>query len=74
MEIYKIAKSKKPKRIVRTNIVVSIIVLFVGVLGMTTLASLKTPPSEAKIGERHLQVEVCKVEQEDVPIVITGYG
>jgi len=74
MEIYKIAKSKKPKRIVRTSIVVSIIVLFVGVLGMTTLASLKTPPSEAKIGERHLQVEVCKVEQEDVPIVITGYG
>ena len=57
-----------------TSIVVSIVVLFASVLGMTKLASLKTPPTEAKNGERHLQVEVLQVEKEDFPIIITGYG
>ncbi len=57
-----------------TSIVVSIVVLFASILGMTTLAGLKTPPTEAKNGERHLQVEVLEVEQEDFPIIITGYG
>lgn len=70
----KLKKSQKPKMIVCISIAVSIIVLFIGVLGMTTLASLKTPPMEAKNGERRLQVEVLKVEQEDIPIFITGYG
>lgn len=70
----KVIISQKPKKIICTSIAVSIIVLFIGVLGMTTLASLKTPPMEAKNGERRLQVEVLKVEPEDVPIFITGYG
>jgi len=69
-----IKKSQKPKKIVFTSIAVSIMVLVTGVLGMKTLASLKTPPAEAKNGERHLQVEVLKVKQEDVPIFLTGYG
>lgn len=70
----KLKKSQKPKMIVCISIAASIIVLFIGVLGMKTLASLKTPPAETKNDERRLQVEVLKVEQEDVPIVLTGYG
>ena len=57
-----------------TSIVVSIVVLFASILGMTKLASLKTLPTEAKNGERPLQVEVLQVEKEDFPIIITGYG
>ena len=60
--------------IVCTSIAASIMVLVIGVLGMTTLAGLKTPPMEAINGEHQLQVEILNVEQEDVPIVITGYG
>jgi RND family efflux transporter MFP subunit len=74
MKINKIEKSKKPAMVMFTSIVVSIVVLFASILGMTKLASLKTPPTEAKNGERHLQVEVLQVEQEDFPIIITGYG
>jgi RND family efflux transporter MFP subunit len=74
MTINKIEKSKKPAMVMVTSIVASIVVLFVSILGMTKFASLKTPPTEAKNGERHLQVEVLEVEQEDFPIIITGYG
>jgi len=74
MELTEIEKSKKPVKIVFTSIVVSVIVLFLGVMGMAMLASLKTPPAEAKNGERPLRVEALQVEQEDVPVFITGYG
>ena len=74
MESPKIETSKKPAMVLFTSIVVSIIVLFTGIIGMAKLASLKTPPAEAKNDERRLQVEVLKVEQKDVPISITGYG
>jgi len=57
-----------------TSIVVSIVVLFASILIMTKLASLKTLPTEAKNGERPLQVEVLQVEKDDFPIIITGYG
>lgn len=74
MELTEIEKSKKPVKIVFTSIVVSVIVLLLGVMGMAMLASLKTPPAEAKNGERPLRVEALQVEQEDVPVFITGYG
>ncbi|MBW2642996.1 MAG: efflux RND transporter periplasmic adaptor subunit [Deltaproteobacteria bacterium] len=74
MELNKIEKSKRPAKIVFTSIVISIIVLLSGVMGMAMLASLKTPPAEAKNGERHLRVEALQVEQEDVSVFITGYG
>ena len=60
--------------IVITSIAASIMVLVIVVLGMTTIAGLKTPPIEAKNGEHVLQVDVLNVERADVPIVITGYG
>ena len=74
METNKIEKSKKPAMVVLISIVISIIVLFMGVMGMTMLAKLKTPPTEAKNGERPLRVEAMQVEQEDIPVFITGYG
>ena len=74
MELNKIEKSKKPVKVVFISIVISIIVLLIGVMGMAMLASLKTPPAEAKNGERPLRVEAVQIEQEDVPVFITGYG
>jgi len=74
MNSNKIEKSKKPAMVVLISIVVSIIVLIVGVTGMKMLASMKTPPAEAKNGERPLRVETMQVKQEDIPVFITGYG
>jgi len=56
------------------RIVICLVVLSVGVIGMLGLASLKKPPTEAKNEERALRVEALRVEAEDVPVVITGYG
>ena len=61
-------------KVVFISIVFSAIFLLIGVMGMAMLASLKTPPAEARNGERPLRVEVLHVEQEDVPVFIIGYG
>ena len=74
MELKKIEKPKRPVKVVFISIVISTLVLLLGVMGMAMLASLKTPPAEAKNGERPLRVEALQVEQEDVPVFITGYG
>lgn len=74
MNSNKIEKAKKPAMVVLISIVVSIIVLIVGVMGMKMMASMKTPPAEAKNGERPLRVEALQVKQEDIPVFITGYG
>ena len=74
MEANKIEKSKKPAMVVLISVVISIIVLFIGVMGMAMLARLKAPPAEAKNGERPLRVEALKVEQKDIPVFITGHG
>jgi RND family efflux transporter MFP subunit len=74
MELNKIEKSKKPARVLVISIVISVIVLLSGVMGMAILARLKTPPAEAKNGERPLKVETLQVEQKDVSVFITGYG
>ncbi len=74
MEVQKIEKSKKPAMVVIISIVISIIVLFIGVMGMAMLARLKAPPAEAKNGERPLRVEALQVKQKDIPVFITGHG
>ncbi len=74
MELQKIEKSKKPVMVVFISVAVSIMVLFIGVMGMKMLADLKTPPAEAKNGERPLRVETLEVEEEDIPVSITSYG
>jgi len=53
---------------------VCLTVLFLGVVGMSKLASLKKPPAESPVTERRLQVETMKVRSENVPVFITGYG
>ncbi|MBI4556991.1 MAG: efflux RND transporter periplasmic adaptor subunit [Candidatus Hydrogenedentes bacterium] len=52
----------------------SVGVLALGVLAMAVLISLKRPPAEASKGERAVSVEAMRVQPEDVPITITGYG
>jgi RND family efflux transporter MFP subunit len=74
VELNKIEKSKKPVKVVFISVVISTLVLLLGVMGMAMLASMKTPPAEAKNGERPLRVEAIQIEQEDVPVFITGYG
>ena len=74
MEIQNIEKAKKPAMIVFTTVAISIVVLIVGIVGMTMLARLKTPPAEAKNGERPLRVEALQVVKEDIPVFITGHG
>jgi len=74
MNSNQIEKAKKPAMIVLISIVGSIIVLIVGILGMSTLASLKTPPIETKNSERPLPVEALQITKMDAPIYITGYG
>lgn len=56
------------------SIVICAAVLFIGVMGMFALAKMKKPPAEVKYEERPLRVEAVRVEPEDVPVVITGYG
>jgi len=50
------------------------LVLAIGIFGMFTLASLKTPPQPAENRERSLEVEVIEVQPSAVPVIMTGYG
>jgi len=56
------------------RIVVCAAILGLGLLGMRTLASMRTPPKEAQPAERVLKVEAVRVAPEDVPVFMTGYG
>ncbi|MFW6054792.1 MAG: efflux RND transporter periplasmic adaptor subunit [Thermodesulfobacteriota bacterium] len=53
---------------------VCLLVLATGVGGMIKLSDLKTPPREKRSREKPLEVEVIRVQPEDVPIVLSGYG
>jgi RND family efflux transporter MFP subunit len=74
MDTNNIEKAKKPAMVVLLSIVVSVIVLILGILGMSMLASLKTPPVETINSERPIRVEALQITKEDAPIFITGYG
>lgn len=74
MELKPKTKLSKPHLNMVTSIGICALVLLVGVVGLATLASLKTPPAEVNNGERPLRVEVLQVEPEDIPVFITGYG
>jgi RND family efflux transporter MFP subunit len=56
------------------RVALCLIALTLGVGGMLVLAAQKTPPGKAASAERALRVEAWKVEPEDVPVEITGYG
>jgi len=74
MDPQKVNKASKPAMIVVKSVVACVLVLMIGVLGMTKLASLKKPPAEVKVEERSIQVEARAVKPESVPVFITGYG
>jgi RND family efflux transporter MFP subunit len=56
------------------RIIMCTAILFFGFAGMSLLAALKKPPTEAKTEERPIRVEVLQVHPESVPVTITGYG
>jgi RND family efflux transporter MFP subunit len=64
----------RPGQNIIFRILICTTVLVVGIFGMTKLASLKKPPTEAKNDERALRVEAVRVQPASVPVVITGYG
>jgi RND family efflux transporter MFP subunit len=67
-------KAKRPVQNITFRILTCILILAVGIFGMTSLASLKKPPAAAKNKERALQVEAIRAQPADAPVVITGYG
>jgi RND family efflux transporter MFP subunit len=69
-----IKKSDESNGKIKFRIIVCVIVLFVGFLGMTGIANMKSPPMEIKQAEPSLGVEVLEAKAEDVQVVIKGYG
>jgi multidrug efflux pump subunit AcrA (membrane-fusion protein) len=67
-------KAKRPMQNITFRILACILILAVGIFGMTSLASLKKPPAAAKNKERALQVEAIRAQPADAPVIITGYG
>jgi len=67
-------KAKRPIQNITFRILACMLILAVGIFGMTSLASLKKPPAAAKNKERALQVEAIRVQPADSPVIITGYG
>jgi len=55
--------AKRPVRNIIFRILLCILVLAVGIFGMTKLASLKKRPAEAKNEERALRVEAVRVKE-----------
>jgi len=74
MDSDKSQKKTKPLANILFRVGVCLTVLFLGVMGMSKLASLKKPPAESPVTERRLQVETMEVRPENVPVFITGYG
>jgi RND family efflux transporter MFP subunit len=67
-------KSKRPVVNVMMRIVICAVILGIGVLGMTQLASLKKPPAEVAVTEQPIRVHALTIHPGDVPVFITGYG
>jgi RND family efflux transporter MFP subunit len=74
MDSNNIEKAKKPAMGLFISVVVSAVVLVVGILGMSMLASFKASPVQTKISERPIRVEALQMTKEDAPIFIFGYG
>lgn len=74
MKMITVLGSLRKKGNTAFHILVCILVLAVGIFGVTKLAGSKKPPAEAKNEERALQVEAERMQPADIPVVITGYG
>ena len=74
MDSDKSQKKSKPLVNILFRVGVCLAVIFLGVMGMSKLASLKKPPAESPVTERRLRVEILEAQPENVPVFITGYG
>jgi RND family efflux transporter MFP subunit len=64
----------KLKRNYSTQIIFCLALLFIGVLALAALASMKETPDKAKQSKKALPVSVVEVKPENVPVMISGYG
>lgn len=62
-----------PGRIVK-RVAISASVIAVGLAGMMGLAAMKTPPAEVDATERPIVVNTRTVVEENVQVIISGYG
>jgi RND family efflux transporter MFP subunit len=67
-------KAKRPVHNIIFRVLMCIVVLAIGIFGMSRLAGSKKPPATAKSEERSLRVEAVRMHPVDVPVTITGYG
>ncbi len=70
----KTQKKSKPLFNIIFRVGICLAVLFLGVFGMSKLASLKKPPTKAKTEIHRLRVDTVVVKPEVVPVFISGYG
>ena len=66
--------NQKPDRKVLFRIIICIIIVFVGIIGMSGLAKMKKPLVEVKYEEPSLRVDAREIKPEDVAVSITGHG
>jgi RND family efflux transporter MFP subunit len=56
------------------QVLLCIAVIGLGIYGALTFAGMKKPLAEVRYEERPLRVQAVKVQAEDVPVTVTGYG
>ncbi len=74
MESNRSTRHLRPSVNILLRIFICALILTVGILGMTQLASLKKAPAETVAREQALRVATLTVRPVDVPVFITGYG
>ncbi len=74
MENNRSTRHLRPAVNILLRIFICALILTVGILGMTQLASLKKAPAETVAREQALRVATLTVHPVDIPVFITGYG
>ena len=69
-------KRREPNKTVMivTRVVICALIIGGGIFAKFKLESMKTPPKEAKNGEKAIKVELVDAHLQDLPVVITGTG
>ncbi len=67
-------EKRDAKKHILIRIAVCTVILLIGWVGMKGLASLKTPPTEAKPEEKALKVKAIVTQPGNYEVTITGYG
>lgn len=66
-------ENRQKKHVIR-RILICTLILATGWAGMNGLAALKQPPVEVVIDERALTVQAMRVQPQDYPVAIIGFG